>query len=74
MLVEFVDGRRFVCAGDAAYTVQAVLDHQPTGRPFDAAAATASLQLLTSLDAEILTSHDVPQWREVLDAVMLHSA
>lgn len=31
LLVSFPDGRRFVCAGDAAYTLQAVIEHRPTG-------------------------------------------
>ena len=64
LLVSFDDGRKFVCAGDAAYTLQAVLDHQPTGRPTNLDEATASLQLLTSLGADILTSHDIDQWSD----------
>jgi glyoxylase-like metal-dependent hydrolase (beta-lactamase superfamily II) len=74
MLVEFGDGKRYVCAGDAAYTLQAVREHQPTGRPFDADAARHSLQRLTALDAHVLTAHDVDQWREVADCTLLHSA
>ena len=74
LLVSFDDGRRFVCAGDAAYTLQAVIEHRPTGRPTDTDQATASLRLLTSLDAEILTSHDIDQWSNVPDASLIHSA
>ena len=74
LLVSFTDGRKLVCAGDAAYTLQAVIDHQLTGRPTDADQAMASLQLLTSLGAEILTAHDLDQWRDVQDASLLHSA
>ncbi|MEY2401997.1 MAG: N-acyl homoserine lactone hydrolase [Ilumatobacteraceae bacterium] len=74
MLVSFTDGRSFVCAGDAAYTLQAVVEHRPTGRPTDVEEATASLHLLTALDAEILTSHDIDQWRDVTDASLIHAA
>ncbi len=74
LLVSFADGRRFVCAGDAAYTLQAVVEHRLTGRPTDAGQALASLQLLTSLDAEILTAHDIDQWRDVADAALVHAA
>ena len=74
LLVSFDDGRKFVCAGDAAYTLQAVLEHRPTGRPTDAEQALASLRLLTSLDAEILTAHDIDQWSDVHDASLVHSA
>lgn len=74
LLVSFADGRRFVCAGDAAYTLQAVVEHRPTGRPTDAGQALASLQLLTSLDAEILTAHDIDQWHDVADAALIHAA
>ena len=38
------DGRSFVCAGDAAYTLQAVVEHRPTGRPTDVDQAKASLR------------------------------
>jgi glyoxylase-like metal-dependent hydrolase (beta-lactamase superfamily II) len=74
MLIEFTDGARYVCAGDAAYTLQAVLQHQPTGRPYDAEAARRSLERLTALDAQVLTAHDVEQWRDVTDCALLHSA
>jgi N-acyl homoserine lactone hydrolase len=74
LLVSFSDGRDFVCAGDAAYTLQAVVEHHVTGRPTDADQALASLQLLTSLGAEILTAHDIDQWRDVPDASLLHTA
>ena len=72
--VSFADGRRLVCAGDAAYTLQAVIEHRPTGRPVDAEAAVTSLRTLTDLGAEILTSHDVEQWKAVSDAAMIHAA
>jgi N-acyl homoserine lactone hydrolase len=72
LLVSFDDGRRFACVGDAAYTLQAVTEHRPTGRPTDADQAVASLQLLTALDAELLTAHDIDQWRDVSEAVLLH--
>jgi N-acyl homoserine lactone hydrolase len=72
--VSFTDGRNFVCAGDAAYTLQAVAEHQVTGRPSDADEALASLKLLTSLGAEILTAHDIDQWTDVTDASLIHSA
>jgi N-acyl homoserine lactone hydrolase len=74
MVVSFTDGRSFVCAGDAAYSLQAVVEHRVTGRPTDADQAVASLQLLTSLGAEILTAHDLDQWREVTDAALIHSS
>lgn len=74
MLVSFTDGRSFVCAGDAAYSLQAVMEHRVTGRPTDADQAVASLRLLTSLGAEILTAHDIDQWRDVPDAKLIHSA
>lgn len=74
MHVEFTDGRRFVCVADAAYTLQAVLEHRPTGRPSDAEAAVASLQRLTALDAQVLTAHDIDQWRSVTDVELVHSA
>ncbi len=73
LLVSFGDGRSFVCAADAAYTLQAIVEHTPTGRPTDADQALASLRLLTSLGAEILTAHDVDQWRDVTDAHLIHS-
>jgi N-acyl homoserine lactone hydrolase len=72
--VSFPDGRNFVCAGDAAYTLQAVVEHQITGRPSNADEALASLHLLTSLGADILTSHDIDQWRDVPDVKLLHTA
>jgi N-acyl homoserine lactone hydrolase len=74
LLVTFSDGRRFICAGDAAYTLQAVIEHRPTGRPYNVEQAEASLRLLTSLDAEILTAHDLDQWRDVSDATLIHAA
>jgi N-acyl homoserine lactone hydrolase len=73
MVVSFADGRSFVCAGDAAYTLQAVVEHHVTGRPTDAGQALASLHLLTSLGAEILTAHDIDQWRDVKDVSLIHS-
>jgi len=73
LLVSFDDGRRFVCAGDAAYTLQAVVEHRPTGRPTNAEQAVASLVRLTSLDADILTAHDIDQWADVADASLVHS-
>ena len=74
LVVSFDDGRTFVCAGDAAYTLQAVLDHTPTGRTTDADQAVASLHLLTGLDADILTAHDIDQWSAVPEAALIHSA
>jgi N-acyl homoserine lactone hydrolase len=74
LLVSFDDGRNFVCAGDAAYTLQAVIEHRPTGRPSNADQAAASLRLLTSLGADILTAHDIDQWSAVPDASLIHSA
>ena len=72
--VSFADGRTFVCAGDAAYTLQAVVEHRPTGRPTDADQAKTSLETLTSLGSEILTSHDIDQWSDVQDASLIHAA
>jgi glyoxylase-like metal-dependent hydrolase (beta-lactamase superfamily II) len=72
--VSFADGRNFVCAGDAAYTLQAIIEHRPTGRPTDADQATASLRIITDLDAEILTAHDIDQWTDVSDVTMIHAA
>jgi len=74
MHVAFGDGRGFVCVGDAAYTLQAVIEHRPTGRPVDAAAAEQSLRRLTALDAQVLTAHDIDQWRDVADVELIHSA
>ena len=74
MLVSFTDGRNFVCAGDAAYTLQAIVEHTPTGRGADLDQSVASLHTLTSLRAEILTAHDIDQWRDVRDACLIHSA
>jgi glyoxylase-like metal-dependent hydrolase (beta-lactamase superfamily II) len=74
MLISFGDGRRFACVGDAAYTLQAVVEHRNTGFPVDAAAATASLHTLTSLDAVLLTAHDIDQWREIPDVSLIHVA
>lgn len=74
LLVSFTDGRNFVCAGDAAYTLQAIVEHRPTGRGTDLDQSIASLHTLTSLRAEILTAHDIDQWRHVNDAELIHSA
>jgi glyoxylase-like metal-dependent hydrolase (beta-lactamase superfamily II) len=71
--VSFTDGRSFVCAGDAAYTLQAIVEHRPTGRPTDSAQATASLETLTALGSEILTSHDIDQWSDVQEAALIHA-
>jgi N-acyl homoserine lactone hydrolase len=74
LLVTFTDGRSYVCAGDAAYTLQAIVEHTPTGRGADLDQSIASLHTLTSLGAEILTAHDVDQWRDVAEATLIHSA
>jgi N-acyl homoserine lactone hydrolase len=74
MQIEFSDGLSFVCVGDAAYTVQAVVEHRPTGRPTSFEEATASLHRLTALDAQVLTAHDIDQWRGVVDVAMIHAA
>jgi glyoxylase-like metal-dependent hydrolase (beta-lactamase superfamily II) len=74
MHITFSDGRRFVCAGDAAYTLQAILEHRPTGLPSSLEEATDSLRRLTALDAEVLTAHDIDQWSGVADVAMLHAA
>jgi len=74
LLVRFDDGARFACVGDAAYTLQAVIEHRPTGRPTDEYRAVISLQRLTDLDAQLLTAHDIDQWRDVSDASLIHSA
>ena len=74
LLVSFTDGRSYVCAGDAAYTLQAVVEHHVTGRPTNADEALTSLRRLTDLDAGILTAHDIDQWRDVTDAALIHSA
>ena len=72
--VSFADGRIFVCAGDAAYTLQAIVEHRPTGRPTDTDQATTSLKTLTALGAEILTAHDIDQWSDVKEASLIHAA
>lgn len=72
--VTFTDDRSFVCTGDAAYTLQAIVEHTPTGRGTDLEQSVASLQTLTSLGAEILTAHDIDQWCEVQDASLIHAA
>jgi N-acyl homoserine lactone hydrolase len=74
MQVSFGDGATYVCAGDAAYTLQAVVEHTPTGRPSDFDAARQSLQRITALDAQILTAHDIDQWRDVPDVALLHES
>jgi N-acyl homoserine lactone hydrolase len=74
LLVSFGDGSRVVCAGDAAYTLQAIVEHRVTGRPTDFEQAESSLKLLTSLDAAILTAHDIDQWKDVTDAKLIHAA
>ncbi len=71
--VTFGDGLGYVCVGDAAYTLQAVLDHRPTGRTTSVDQATESLRKLTALDAQILTAHDIDQWRGVVDVAMIHA-
>ncbi len=71
--MSFDDGRSFVCAGDAAYTLQAVTEHRPTGRPTSVEETVASLRLLTSLGADILTAHDIDQWSAVPEAALIHS-
>jgi N-acyl homoserine lactone hydrolase len=73
MLVAFADGRRFVCSADAAYTLEAVHEHRPTGRPSNIDDAIASLHRITALDAEVLTAHDIDQWRDISDVTLLHS-
>ena len=72
--VTFDDGAAFVCAGDAAYTLQAVVEHRPTGRTTSVEQAAESLRKITALDAQILTAHDIDQWRGVVDVAMLHAA
>lgn len=75
--VDFADGRRFVCVGDAAYTLPAVLAAEPTGRPFDHAQAVASLERLRALahaGAELLTAHDLDQWCDVPEVALVHAA
>jgi N-acyl homoserine lactone hydrolase len=74
LLVSFVDGRRYACVGDVAYTLQAVLEHTPTGRPHNAADATASLRRITALDAHVLTAHDIDQWSDVSEVALIHAA
>lgn len=74
LLVSFPDGKRFACVGDAAYTLQAVVEHTPTGRPVDAGAAADSLRVITALEAGILTAHDIDQWRNVSDVAIIHAA
>jgi len=71
--VIFGDGVAYVCAADAAYTLQAIVEHRPTGRPTSVEQATESLRKITSLDAQILTAHDIDQWRGVVDVAMLHA-
>ena len=43
-------------------------------RPTDADQAKTSLETLTALDAEILTSHDIDQWSDVKEASLIHAA
>jgi glyoxylase-like metal-dependent hydrolase (beta-lactamase superfamily II) len=74
MHIVFPDGLGFVCVGDAAYTLQAVVEHRPTGRPTSLDEATESLRKLTALDAVVLTAHDIDQWRGVVDVAMIHAA
>ena len=42
-------------------------------RPTDADEALTNLRRLTDLDADILTAHDIDQWRDVSDAAAEHS-
>jgi glyoxylase-like metal-dependent hydrolase (beta-lactamase superfamily II) len=73
MHVVFADGLSYACVGDAAYTLQAVLEHRPTGRPTSVEQATESLRKLTALDAQVLTAHDIDQWSGVVDVAMIHA-
>jgi glyoxylase-like metal-dependent hydrolase (beta-lactamase superfamily II) len=73
MLVAFADGHRFVCSADAAYTLQAVHEHRPTGRPSNMDDTVASLRRITALDADVLTAHDIDQWSDVLDVRLVHA-
>jgi len=75
--VHFDGGRRFVCIGDAAYTLAAVHDATPTGAPADAAQAVAtlvSLRAAADAGATLLTAHDVDQWHDVADVATVHRA
>jgi glyoxylase-like metal-dependent hydrolase (beta-lactamase superfamily II) len=75
--VEFTDGRRFVCFGDAAYTLEAVADVTPTGYSANADWAIATLHRLRDAQANgavLLSGHDVEQWQDVADLVLVHDA
>jgi len=75
--VEFVDGRRFLCFGDAAYTLEAVDRATPTGYSANREQAVATLGRLRDAGASgtvLLSSHDAEQWRDVDDLVLVHHA
>ena len=75
--VEFTDGRRFVCFGDAAYTLEAVANATPTGYSSNVERAVATLRQLREKQAAgavLLSAHDSEQWRDVADLVLVHEA
>jgi N-acyl homoserine lactone hydrolase len=75
--VTFTDGRRFVCFGDAAYTLEAVTNITPTGYSADRERAVATLRQLRDAQAGgavLLSAHDIEQWRDVDDLVLVHHA
>jgi glyoxylase-like metal-dependent hydrolase (beta-lactamase superfamily II) len=75
--VTFADGQRFVCFGDAAYTLEAVANVMPTGYSADRERAVATLHQLRDAHANgavLLSAHDIEQWQQVDDLVLIHHA
>ncbi|MBV9660909.1 MAG: N-acyl homoserine lactonase family protein [Acidimicrobiales bacterium] len=75
--VTFRDGQRFICIGDAAYTLEAVDQKRLTGRPADRDRAVATLEALREASragAKLLTAHDIDQWRTTEDVTLLHAS
>jgi N-acyl homoserine lactone hydrolase len=75
--VTFRDGQRYLCIGDAAYSLEAVAGERPTGFVADRQVTAATLRALNDADREgvvLLSAHDIDQWREVSDLTLVHEA
>ena len=73
--IDFPDGRRFVCIGDAAYSLEAVDTLTPTGFVSDRPRSVATLQALRDArdgGSVLLSAHDRDQWHGVTDLVLIH--
>jgi N-acyl homoserine lactone hydrolase len=75
--INFGDGRSYLCIGDASYSLEAVASERPTGYVADREVTATTLRALKDADRDgvvLLSSHDVDQWREVIDVVLIHEA